>query len=132
MSELPWIRGLHLLAAGTWTGGLIVMGALVVALRRANASREQLRAAARGFARVSWVAMAVAILTGIAQVEALGMAWSYGRLDAKLVLVLLAIVLAGGHQLTARRSSARTRGMIQVAILVVSLGIFAAAVSLRG
>ena len=132
MSTLSWLRGIHLLAAGTWTGGLIVLGALVVALRRADASREQLRAGARAFARVSWAAMAVAIVTGLAQVEVLGIDWGYGRLHTKLGLVALAVVLAGGHQLTAKRTSARLRGMVQAAILLVSLAIFAAAVSLRG
>ena len=46
---LPAIRWLHLLAASVWTGGLIVLGALVVALRRAGVEREVLRAAARQY-----------------------------------------------------------------------------------
>ncbi len=131
MNLLPWIRGIHLVAAGTWTGGLIVLGALVVALRREGASRDLLRAAARQFSRVSWVAMVIALVTGIAQVHMLSMSWGYGRLHVKLGLVLLAVVLAGGHQLTARKSSPAVRGIVQLLILLVSLAIFGAAVSLR-
>ena len=40
------------------------------------------------------------------------------------------MVLAGIHQLTARRSSPAVRGVIQLLILIVSLAIFAAAVAL--
>ncbi len=131
MAELqPFIRWLHLVAAATWTGGLIVLGALVVALRRAGAQRPLLQATARQFGRVSWTAMAIAIVTGIGQVHALHMSWAYGRLHIKLTLVAAAIVLAAVHTFTARRSSPASRGIQQLLILVVSLGIFAAAVAL--
>lgn len=36
------VHWLHLLAASVWTGGLIVLAALVVTLRKAGASRELL------------------------------------------------------------------------------------------
>lgn len=130
MDALMWIRWLHLLAAATWTGGLIVLAALIMALRRAGADRELLRAAARQFGRVSWTAMLIAVLTGIAQVHLMMLPWSYGRLHLKLGLVGLVILLAGGHQLTAARSSPAARGIVQLLILLVSLGIFAAAVAL--
>jgi len=127
---LPYVRFVHLVAAAVWTGGLITLAALVVALRKAGAERSHLQAAARQFARVSWVAMAVAIGTGLAQVVLMRLPWSYGRLHVKIGLVALAVVLAGAHQLTARRSSPAARGVIQGLILLVSLGIFAAAVAL--
>ncbi|MCB9760664.1 MAG: CopD family protein [Alphaproteobacteria bacterium] len=130
MDTLGWIRWLHLIAAATWTGGLIVLAALVVALRKAGADRALLQAAARQFGRVSWAAMAVALVTGVAQVELMKMPWSYGRLHLKLGLVGLVVLLAGGHQLTARRSTPAVRGVVQLLILLVSLGIFAAAVAL--
>jgi putative copper export protein len=56
--------------------------------------------------------------------------WSYGRLHLKLAMVVVTVLLAGGHQFTARRSSPRVRGMIQLAILLASSGVFAAAVAL--
>ncbi len=125
---LPWIRWLHLVAAAVWTGGLIVLGALVAALRREGAPRGLLQASARQFARVSWAAMGVAVVTGVVQVQYFGFTWSYGRLHLKLTLVVVVVILALGHQLTARRSSSAVRGVMQLLILLVSLGIFAAAV----
>ena len=130
MDATQWIRWLHLRAAAVWTGGLITLAALVVALREAGAQTEHLRAAARQFGRVSWTAMVIAIATGLWQVHRLALDWGYGRLHLKIGLVGLAVILAGVHQLTARRSSPATRGVIQLLILVVSLAIFAAAVAL--
>jgi putative copper export protein len=121
---------LHLIAAAVWLGGLITLGAAVAALRRAGVDREVLRAVARQFARVSWVAMAVAVITGLVRAHLLHVSWSYGRLHLKLGLVALVIVTALVHQLTARRSSAAVRGVVQLVILALSLGIFAAAVRL--
>ena len=74
-----WILWLHLLAAATWTGGLIVLAALVVALRRAGAERPLLQAAARQFSRVSWTAMFVAVLTGLAQLTCLAYHGPFGQ-----------------------------------------------------
>lgn len=127
---LPWIRWLHLIAAAVWTGGLIVLAAVIVALRRAGAEREVLRAAARQFARVSWPAMVIAVATGLAQVELLAFDWGYGRLHLKLGLVTAAVVVAGTHQLTARRTTPAVRGLLEATVLVLSLAIFAAAVAL--
>jgi uncharacterized membrane protein len=127
---LPFIRWLHLLAAATWTGGLIVLAAVVVALRKAGADRSLLQAAARQFGRVSWAAMAIAVVTGVAQVHAMGIAWTYGRLHIKLALVATAIVVAAVHTVTARRSSAAARGVQQLVILLLGLAIFGAAVRL--
>jgi len=129
------VRWLHLLAAAVWTGGLITLGALVPALRKAGADRPMLQATAKQFGRVSWSAMAVSLVTGVIQVLRLDLSTSlqteFGkRLFVKLLLVALAAALAFGHQLTARNTSAAVRGIIQGLILLVSLGIFAAAVAL--
>ncbi len=74
--------------------------------------------------------MAFAIATGIAQVELMGMSWRYGRLHLKLGLVALTFLLALVHQFTATKSSPAVRGIFQLAVLLTSLGIFAAAVAL--
>ena len=58
---------------------MIALAAVVVALRRAGVDRPSLQAAARAFAKVSWSAMGVAFLTGIAQVELLYEAHSESR-----------------------------------------------------
>ena len=129
------VHWLHLLAAAVWTGGLITLAAIVPALRRAGADRSMLQAAARQFGRVSWAAMAVAVATGVIQLLQLDVAANLQtefrrRLFLKLLAVGLAAGLALAHQLTARNSTAAVRGAMQGAILLASLGIFAAAVAL--
>ncbi len=131
-----WIRYLHLLAAAVWTGGLIVLAFTVTALRRAGADRPQLQAAARMFSRLSWTAMTISLATGIVQLlrfgpSATSLGTELGRaVFIKLILVGAAIALALGHQMTAATTSARTRGIFQGLILIVSFGIFAAAVNI--
>jgi putative copper export protein len=130
MTSLHVLKFVHLLAAAVWTGGLITLTVLVPVLRRGGASVELLRAAARAFARLSWTAMAILIVTGVGQVQVGGWPWSYGALHRKLGLVALAVALAAVHQVTARRSSPAARGLIQGAIGLVSIAVFAAAVLL--
>lgn len=132
MGLLAWVHWVHLLAVSVWTGGLVVLAALIVTLRRAGADIELLRSVARQFARVSWTAMVVACVTGLWQVHLMRMSWSYGRLHLKLGLVALVVATALVHQLTARRASAAVRGITQLAILVLSVLIFGAATWLRG
>lgn len=128
------VRWLHLIAAAVWVGGLITLGALVPAMRRAGAERAMLQAVARQFGRVSWSAMVLAIATGLIQLvrqdNPTG-ATDYARaLFVKLLLVGLAVALALIHQFTAARTSPAVRGLIQAAIMLISLGILAAAVIL--
>lgn len=115
----------HLIGAAVWLGGLLTVGALVPALRKAGVERSQLQAMARQFGRVSWVAMALALVSGIWLVSDTGREW--GDLSAKLGLVLLVIVLAAVHQLTAGKSTPAQRGAVQGVILLISLAIFAVA-----
>ncbi|MDH4117851.1 MAG: hypothetical protein OEX04_10760 [Acidimicrobiia bacterium] len=124
MAVVLW---LHLIAAATWLGGLITMGAIVAALRKAGVDRSVLQAAARGFGRVSWAALATAVATGgLMALDFLGSK----TLAVKMGLVAFAAGLAAYHQFAARNQSPRTRGLLQVAILVVGLGIFATAMAL--
>lgn len=128
MRFLDWLKFAHLLGAAIWTGGLITLAVLVTALRRAGADRALLQAAARRFGAASWSALGVLVVTGIWQVQELSLSWTYDRLVLKITLVVIAAALAGLHQVTARRSSPALRGALQGLILVVSIGIFAAAV----
>lgn len=132
MTLLDVVRWFHLVAVAVWLGGLITLWALVVALRKAGAERALLQAAARQFGRLSWSAMLIAVVTGLWQVHLLGLPWTYGRLHVKLGLVGLVIGLALYHQFTARNSSPAARGVVQAVVLLLSLGIYVAAVSLRG
>jgi putative copper export protein len=118
----------HLLGAAVWLGGTITVGALVPALRKAGVERPQLQAMARQFGKVSWGAMGVAVLCGTWLVGATGRMW--GDVGLKVGLVIMAVALAGIHQLTARRMTAGQRGAIQGLILLVSLAIFAVATGL--
>ncbi len=115
----------HLIGAAAWLGGLLTVGALVPALRKAGVERPQLQALARQFGRVSWVAMIISLVSGVWLVSETGREW--GDLSLKAGLVLVAITLAGVHQLTARRSTPAQRGAVQGVILLVSLGIFGVA-----
>lgn len=129
---LPYVRFVHLIAAAVWTGGLIVLAALVFALRKAGAERALLQVAARQFGRVSWTAMVIAMATGIWQVHLRGIPWSHGRLHIKIGIVALAVIVTGVHQVTAKHSGPAARGMMELAILVLGLSIYGAAVALGG
>ena len=130
MDWLPFVRWVHLMSAATWMGGLVVLAASVVALRRAGADSSLLQAVARGFGRVSWTAMALAVPTGLLQVVWMQLPWTYSRLHLEIGAVAAVILMAAFHQATARRASPRARGMIQAAIMLASAGVFAAAVAL--
>lgn len=128
MNELELVKTLHLVAAATWTGGLIVLGFLVSAIRSATDDRAVLQAAARRFGVVSWVAMAVAVTTGLR----LYFIWDAepGPFLVKWNLISLSIVVALVHQFTAKRTPPAVRGILQLVILVLAVGIFAAAATL--
>jgi len=123
------IRWFHLLAATVWVGGMITVAAIVPALRSNGVSRKQLQAMARRFGAVSWLAMAVAITTGIAQIFRLDVELT-GALAAKLILVGAAVMLAFAHREIARNAGPAWRGVMEGALLMVGLGILAAAVAL--
>ena len=129
------IRWFHLLAAGVWVGGLITLGALVAAGRRAGADWSVLQAMARQFGRLSWVAMGFAVVTGVMQLSRLDFSLRDDTGYATTLMIKLALVgtaagLALFHQLMAKTSTPAKRGLIQGLILLFSLGILSAAVSL--
>lgn len=129
-----FVRLFHLLAAAVWTGGLVVLGGAVMALRRSGAERGHFQAVARAYAAVAWSAMGLAVVTGIWQLLRIGAAASnpaseFGRaLLVKLLAVGTAAALTLWHQMTAGDMTPKARGIIQGLILLVSVGIFAAAV----
>ena len=127
---LELLRWVHLVAAAVWLGGLVVLAASVMALRRAGAPREHLQAVARQFGRVSWTAMLLAVLTGLGQIQLLGLSWSYPRLQTKVALVAAVIAVAFAHTLTAKRTPPAVRGIVESTILLLSFAIYWAAVRL--
>ena len=128
MTTIEVVKWVHLIAAAVWTGGLIVLAFLVDALRRATDDRELLRVAARRFGVVSWTAMAVALVSGIWMYTKWTLPWSRFWLKGTLIAVVIIITLI--HQVTAKRSPPAIRGMVEVTILILSIGIFGAAVAL--
>ncbi|HEX5695885.1 MAG TPA: copper resistance protein CopD, partial [Acidimicrobiia bacterium] len=56
---------LHLLAAAVWVGGLIVLAATMSAVRDVTDDRRVISAIARRNAAVSWIALAVLVVTGL-------------------------------------------------------------------
>ena len=123
------VRWVHLLAAATWVGGMITVGALVPTLRKAGAGPEVVRAAAGRFGVVAWIAIGVAVITGVLQIDGLADG-SEAALAVKLSLVGLGIALAWIHQTTARTLSSAWRGVLQGVLLLDGLAIVAAAVAL--
>ena len=63
---------LHILAAGIWVGGQLVLGGLIPAVRPAGPDR--IRAVAQAFQRIAWPAFAVAVLTGVWNLAAISAA----------------------------------------------------------
>ena len=116
---------LHVLGATVWVGGLITLGALVPAVRRATDDREVLRSMARRFSLISWSALALQVATGL-WMAIDRFPWST-TLNWKIGLVLISALLAAWHTTMAREQSPAVRGAIQGAILALALVIVALA-----
>ena len=117
---------IHLLGATVWIGGLIVMGGLVPAVRKATDDRAVIQAMARRFGAISWIALGLLFVTGgILAIDN----WSQA-LIIKVGLVLMVMMLAAWHSVMGSDQSPKMRGAIQGVILVLSLLILAAAVAL--
>jgi uncharacterized membrane protein len=124
VSGYPWLLWVHLLAAATWTGGLIVLPFLILALRRAGAARAVTQAVARQFSRVTWSAMGIAVATGLLQLKFLHLPWSTPAVERKVLAVGAVILVALVHTRTARRSSPSVRGALEALILTGSVILF--------
>jgi putative copper export protein len=117
---------LHVLSATVWIGGLIVMGGLVPAVRKATDDRAVIQAMARRFGVISWIALGVLVITGgVLATDN----WSQ-TLIFKVGLVLIAVMLAAWHSVMGSNQSPKTRGVTQAVILLLSLVILAAALNL--
>lgn len=123
---------LHILAACVWIGGQIIMGGLVPTLR--SAGEDVPAKAARAFARLSWPAYGVLVLTGfwnagsVTNHHATTWGWNF-TLMFKLGLVALAGVAAFAH---GRATTASRRGMTAGVTLLASLGAMVLGVALAG
>jgi putative copper export protein len=120
MQTVDVLLYLHILGATVWVGGLIVVGALVPAIRGVTDDRAVIRAVARRFGIVSWIALAVQVVTG--SLLLFDHVWST-TLSVKISLVMLSAILAAWHSLAARDQSPAVRGAIQGVIMLLALAI---------
>ena len=142
MVEIIW-RWLHLLAAGFWLGGLIMLAIVTMsALRVVERAtfRDLIRRVGQAFlvgSLIAWVALA---LSGIAMATTrLGstaalLDTAYGRiLSLKSVLFIVVILATFAHTVAGGRSSPaaiRTSRLLSPVILLLTLAIFYLAVRL--
>ena len=132
---------LHVLAAMTWVGGMVLFVVAVMPYFRARPEAEKsafLDWFGPRFRMISWVCFAVLAITGTFNLWARGVRiddllrsewWTTGfghAFAAKLVLVVIAVAISVAHE---RMTPARAR-VLGRALLVVGLAIVAAAISL--
>lgn len=116
---MNFISYLHWLGATVWVGGLIVLGALVPAVRKTTDDRAVIQALARRFGVISWTALGLQVVTGLIMATD-RLPWNT-TLNWKIGLVLVSALLAGWHTVMARDQSPAVRGAIQAAILALAL-----------
>jgi putative copper export protein len=96
---------LHVLSASVWVGGLIVLAGLVPTVR--TFGEDAPKKVAQAFNRIAWPAFAVAVLTGIWNILAVGPDdLQHPAMELKVFAVLLSGVGAAIHQ-TANGNKAR-------------------------
>ena len=121
---------LHVLAAAVWVGGQITVAGLVPTAR--SLGEDAPRRIARAFARVSWPAYAVLVLTGFWNVSATSKgqptAWKV-VLGVKIAVVVLAGLSAWLHSISRSRAGLAAWGAVAS---LTSLGALALGVFLAG
>lgn len=120
---------LHVLAAAIWVGGQITVAGLVPTAHSLGGDGP--RKVARAFARVSWPAYAVLIITGFWNVSAVGKhqphAWKV-VLGIKMGVVLLAGVSAYLHTVSKSRAGLAAWGAVTslTSLTALTMGVFLA------
>lgn len=121
---------LHVLAAAVWVGGQITLAGLLPDLRALGGDATV--RVARAFARLSWPAFGVLVLTGIWNVTAVHASHATSAwktvLFVKIVVVVLAGLAAGLHQRSTSRKGLAAWGSIAgtASIVAVVLGVLLA------
>jgi putative copper export protein len=114
---------LHVLAATVWVGGQLTLAGLLPELRAAGG--DAAARVARAFARLSWPAFIVLVLTGIWNLSAVHAshatsAWTT-VLFVKIAVVVLAAVAAGLHQRATTKQALAAWGSIAGVASVATL-----------
>lgn len=96
---------LHVLSAGVWVAGQIVVGGIVPSLRKA--SPDAVPHVARAFARVAWPAMVVVVVTGLWALASEQPSEQSGQwlvtFGLKLLLVGVSVASAAAHSVSRSR-----------------------------
>src|SRR5689334_14136601 len=127
---------LHLLAAATWLGGLLMLGVGVLVVFR-TLPREQARPLVarlgRAFAVVAAVAWVIVGASGLAL--AAGRGWSQ-LLVGKTVLAVLIVLASAAHVVTGRRTDSRplivTSRALAAFILAGTVAVFYLGIKVAG
>ena len=120
---------LHVLAAAVWVGGQITVAGLLPTAR--SLGQDAPRRVARAFARVSWPAYAVLIITGFWNVSATSKgqpsAWKV-VLGVKIAVVVMAGVAAWLHTVSRTRAGLAVWGAVGSisSLAALTLGVFLA------
>lgn len=115
--------GLHVLAAAVWVGGQVVMAGLVPTARRLESGAAA--TLARAFARLSWPAFAVVVVTGVWNVTTFDFshqttAWKV-VLGAKIAVVAVAGLAAFLHGRATTRAGLAAWGSVAGVCSVAAL-----------
>ena len=114
------VRFLHLVALALFVGGQIMLVVAIVPVLRGQ-PEELMLGVARRFGVASAVAIAVLLATGIAMASHFSR-WEDETLQAKLALLVLAVVLTGLH-IASPRSRALSLALVASSLLVVWFGV---------
>jgi copper resistance protein D len=95
------VRFLHVLAAITWIGGMLFIALVLVPVTRGiedvGLRRRLVQATGRRFRTVGWIALAVLVATGIANLALRPELLFTPRFVVKAALVAVALVLSAVH-----------------------------------
>ena len=122
MDSWTLIRFLHVLALAFFVGGqLMLVVAIVPAVRRLDARDDIMRAVAKRFGVGSLVALGILLATGAAMASHYSR-WSDNALQAKLMLFVLIGVLTALHVITPY-ARAISIGVFLTSVAVLWLGV---------
>jgi putative copper export protein/methionine-rich copper-binding protein CopC/ABC-type branched-subunit amino acid transport system substrate-binding protein len=133
-------QSLHLLSAGVWVGGVLVLAVCIAPVARAASDPGATLAAARAFTPVALVAAVLTIVTGLIAARREVERWyflrwsTYGHLLlVKGGLVLIVLALGGTTTLLARRPGrARFTRALLAGEAVIAVAVIAVASTLAG
>jgi putative copper export protein len=121
---------LHVLGASVWVGGQLVLAGLVVTLR--GISHDAPGKVARAFARFTWPAFGLLIVTGVWNVAAVGSGVS-SNWNTVFGIKMFCVIVAGlGAFLHTKAASAKAKGIFAGVGMIGTLAAMVLGVALAG